>query len=140
MITPTPQVRVLVAVAPVDFRAGIDGLAQRVRQVFAAGPMIDAVFRLPQPPARAAGGPAPCPQDPGNPAGAAGQRAWCPPPTLPPSATPAVTRRFALLSGANSTRVRPVLNPVRGAHTVPDLPMEFTRLTGRTRFIGEGTG
>ena len=44
MIALTPQLRVLVAVAPVDFRAGIDGLAQRVRQVLAAEPMSGALF------------------------------------------------------------------------------------------------
>lgn len=44
MIALTPSLRVLVAVAPVDFRAGIDGLAQRVRQVLAAEPMSGAVF------------------------------------------------------------------------------------------------
>jgi transposase len=44
VIALTPQVRVLVAVAPVDFRCGIDGLAQRVRQVLAEEPMSGAVF------------------------------------------------------------------------------------------------
>lgn len=44
MIALTPQVRVLVAVAPVDFRCGIDGLARRVRQVLAADPMGGGVF------------------------------------------------------------------------------------------------
>jgi len=44
VIALTPQLRVLVAVAPVDFRAGIDGLAQRVRQVLAAEPMSGALF------------------------------------------------------------------------------------------------
>ena len=44
MIALTPQLRVLVAVAPADFRAGIDGLAQRVRQVLAAEPMSGALF------------------------------------------------------------------------------------------------
>ncbi|MDA8119008.1 MAG: hypothetical protein M0Z85_02945 [Gammaproteobacteria bacterium] len=33
MIAITPQMRVLVAVEPVDFRVGIDGLAQRCRAV-----------------------------------------------------------------------------------------------------------
>ena len=44
MIALTPPLRVLVAVAPVDFRAGIDGLAQRVRQVLAAEPMSGGLF------------------------------------------------------------------------------------------------
>lgn len=44
MMALTPQMRVLVAVAPVDFRAGIDGLAQRVRQRLSAEPMSGAVF------------------------------------------------------------------------------------------------
>ena len=38
MIALTPQVRVLVAVAPADFRCGIDGLARRVRQALAEDP------------------------------------------------------------------------------------------------------
>jgi transposase len=36
--------RVWVAVAPADFRCGIDGLARRVRQVLAADPMSGALF------------------------------------------------------------------------------------------------
>jgi len=44
VIALTPQVRVWVAVAPADFRCGIDGLARRVRQVLAADPMGGAVF------------------------------------------------------------------------------------------------
>jgi transposase len=44
MIALTPHLRVLVAVAPVDFRAGIDGLAQRVRQLLTAEPMSGALF------------------------------------------------------------------------------------------------
>jgi len=44
VIALNPQLRVLVAVAPVDFRAGIDGLAQRIRQVPAAEPMSGALF------------------------------------------------------------------------------------------------
>ena len=44
MIALTPQLRVWVAVAPADFRCGIDGLARRVRQVLAADPMGGAVF------------------------------------------------------------------------------------------------
>jgi len=35
----TPQMRVLVGVAPADFRCGIDGLAQRCRTVLAADPL-----------------------------------------------------------------------------------------------------
>ena len=44
MIALTPQVRVWVAVAPADFRCGIDGLARRVRQVLATDPMGGALF------------------------------------------------------------------------------------------------
>ena len=44
MIALTPQVRVLVATAPADFRCGIDGLARRVRQVLAETPMSGALF------------------------------------------------------------------------------------------------
>ena len=44
MIAVTPQMRVLVAVAPVDFRRGIDGLAQLVREQLAADPFCGWVF------------------------------------------------------------------------------------------------
>lgn len=44
MIALTPQLRVLVATAPADFRCGIDGLARRVRQVLAEAPMSGALF------------------------------------------------------------------------------------------------
>ena len=44
MIALTPPVRVLVAVAPPDFRCGIDGLARRVRQALAQDPFGGAVF------------------------------------------------------------------------------------------------
>lgn len=44
MIAVTPQMRVLVAVAPVDFRRGIDGLAQAVREQLAADPFSGCVF------------------------------------------------------------------------------------------------
>lgn len=44
MIALTPQMRVLVAVAPVDFRRGIDGLAQTVRDQLAADPFSGCVF------------------------------------------------------------------------------------------------
>jgi transposase len=44
VIALTPQLRVLVAVAPADFRCGIDGLARRVRQALAADPFGGAVF------------------------------------------------------------------------------------------------
>jgi len=44
IIAPTPQLRVLVAVAPVDFRADIDGLAQWMRQVLAAEPLSGEIF------------------------------------------------------------------------------------------------
>lgn len=38
MIQITPQMRVLVGVEPVDFRAGIDGLAERCRTVLEVDP------------------------------------------------------------------------------------------------------
>ncbi len=44
MIALSAQVRVLVAVAPADFRCGIDGLARRVRQALADDPFCGAVF------------------------------------------------------------------------------------------------
>lgn len=44
MIQVTAQTRVLVAVAPADFRCGIDGLARRVRQLLADDPMNGALF------------------------------------------------------------------------------------------------
>jgi transposase len=40
----TPQMRVLVAVEPADFRCGIDGLAQRCRAVLRLDPMTGAVI------------------------------------------------------------------------------------------------
>ena len=44
MIAVTPQMRVLVAIAPVDFRRGIDGLAQAVREQLSADPFSGCVF------------------------------------------------------------------------------------------------
>jgi len=44
MIQLTPQMRILVAVAPVDFRRGIDGLAATCRQILATDPFSGAVF------------------------------------------------------------------------------------------------
>jgi len=44
MIALTPQLRVWIAVAPADFRCGIDGLARRVRQALAEDPFGGAVF------------------------------------------------------------------------------------------------
>lgn len=44
MIQVTPQMRVLAAVAPADFRRGIDGLAQLVREQLAADPFSGYVF------------------------------------------------------------------------------------------------
>ena len=44
MIQVTPQMRVLVAVEPVDFRRGIDGLAARCRQALKADPFSGTVF------------------------------------------------------------------------------------------------
>jgi len=40
----TPQMRILVAVAPVDFRRGIDGLAQCCRSVLNEDPFAGTVF------------------------------------------------------------------------------------------------
>jgi len=44
MLQLTPQSRILVATAPVDFRKGIDGLAALCRQVLAEPPLSGAVF------------------------------------------------------------------------------------------------
>jgi len=44
MIQITPQMRVLVAVEPVDFRRGIDGLAQVCRSRLGADPFAGTVF------------------------------------------------------------------------------------------------
>lgn len=44
MIQLTPQMRLLVAVAPVDFRRGIDGLCRLCREVLSADPFSGAVF------------------------------------------------------------------------------------------------
>jgi transposase len=44
MIQITPQMRVLVAVEPVDFRRGIDGLSQLCRAVLSADPMDGTMF------------------------------------------------------------------------------------------------
>ena len=44
MIQITPQMRVLVAVAPADFRCGIDGLARVCRQSLLSDPFSGAVF------------------------------------------------------------------------------------------------
>lgn len=44
MIQLTPQMRILVAVEPVDFRNGIDGLAQLCRGSLQADPMNGTVF------------------------------------------------------------------------------------------------
>ena len=44
MIQITPQMRVLVSVAPVDFRRGIDGLAQQCRAALGEDPFTGAVF------------------------------------------------------------------------------------------------
>ena len=44
MIQITPQMRILVAVEPVDFRRGIDGLAQICRETLAADPFSGTVF------------------------------------------------------------------------------------------------
>lgn len=44
MIQLTPQMRILVAVEPVDFRRGIDGLSRVCREVLGADAMSGAVF------------------------------------------------------------------------------------------------
>ena len=44
MIQVTPQMRVLVAVEPADFRCGIDGLARRCRTVLEEDPFSGTVF------------------------------------------------------------------------------------------------
>jgi transposase len=44
MIQLTPQMRLLVAVTPVDFRRGIDGLARVCRDVLSADPFSGTVF------------------------------------------------------------------------------------------------
>ena len=44
MIQVTPQMRILLAVAPVDFRKGIDGLAAVCRQVLESDPFAGHVF------------------------------------------------------------------------------------------------
>jgi len=44
MISVTPQMRVLVAVEPADFRCGIDGLARRCREALAGDPFSGALF------------------------------------------------------------------------------------------------
>lgn len=44
MIQLTPQTRILVAVEPVDFRKGIDGLAQICRQRIASDPFSGCIF------------------------------------------------------------------------------------------------
>ena len=44
MIQVTPQMRILVAVEPEDFRKGIDGLARLCRDVLSADPFCGTVF------------------------------------------------------------------------------------------------
>jgi len=44
MIQITPQMRILLAVEPVDFRKGIDGLAALCRQALASDPQAGALF------------------------------------------------------------------------------------------------
>ena len=44
MIQLTPQMRILVAIEPVDFRSGIDGLCRVCRQVLLDDPFSGAVF------------------------------------------------------------------------------------------------
>lgn len=44
MIQITPQMRILLAVEPVDFRKGIDGLAALCRQALASDPLAGTLF------------------------------------------------------------------------------------------------
>ncbi|MEW6743141.1 MAG: IS66 family insertion sequence element accessory protein TnpB [Planctomycetota bacterium] len=44
MIQITPQMRILLAVEPTDFRRGIDGLARVCREVLSSDPFTGAVF------------------------------------------------------------------------------------------------
>ena len=44
MIQITPQMRILVAVEPVDFRRGIDGLARQCREILQQDPFSGCVF------------------------------------------------------------------------------------------------
>lgn len=44
MIQITPQMRILLAIEPVDFRKGIDGLAQLCRERMAADPLSGTAF------------------------------------------------------------------------------------------------
>jgi transposase len=44
MIQITPQMRILVAIEPVDFRKGIDGLSQLCRNQFEENPFSGTVF------------------------------------------------------------------------------------------------
>jgi len=44
MIPITPQMRILLAVEPVDFRRGIDGLAALCRQALGSDPQTGALF------------------------------------------------------------------------------------------------
>jgi transposase len=44
MIQLTPQSRVFIAIEPIDFRKGIDGIAQSCRQILDADPFSGAIF------------------------------------------------------------------------------------------------
>lgn len=44
MLQITPQMKILVAIEPVDFRCGIDGLAQRCRETLQHDPFSGVVF------------------------------------------------------------------------------------------------
>lgn len=44
MMQLTPQMRILVAIDPVDFRAGIDGLCRLSRQALSSDPLSGAIF------------------------------------------------------------------------------------------------
>ena len=47
MIQITPQMRILLAVEPVDFRKGIDGLVAVCRAALGADPLAGALFKCP---------------------------------------------------------------------------------------------
>ena len=49
MIQVAPQMRILVAIEPADFRKGIDGLARVAREELDSDPFSGWIFRVPQP-------------------------------------------------------------------------------------------
>ena len=71
MILVPPGVRILLAVRPVDFRKGMDGLAALVQQVLRADPFVGDVFIF----VSVVSQPARCPSDEGYPSTTACK--WC---------------------------------------------------------------